>query len=157
MLVLPARIWADVVMEADQRAPSETGGILLGRWCSSEEAVVEYAVGPGPRAVHRRDYFQPDHDFHDVEIARLYRKSPGLEYLGDWHTHPGGPAYLSLLDMQTLERIAREESARAPKPVMLILAHGRPWTVSAWCMQKRPGARRYEAFAAYPLGVRSVA
>lgn len=120
--------------EADRAAPSETGGVLLGYWSAKgDAAVVEHVLGPGPKAKHGRTGFMPDHEYHDEQIARLYREASGeFEYLGDWHTHPGGPASLSATDLSTLKRIARHEAARAPRPLMLLLAGGRPWRPAAW-------------------------
>jgi integrative and conjugative element protein (TIGR02256 family) len=120
--------------EADERAPNETGGVLLGYWSSARDtAVVEHVVGPGPRALHRLTEFVPDHGHQASEIARLFRRERGnLDYLGDWHTHPVGPLTLSWKDQFTLRRIAQDGAARAPQPVMLLLAGGSPWRVGAW-------------------------
>jgi integrative and conjugative element protein (TIGR02256 family) len=115
-------------------APAETGGVLLGYWVEEGgEPVVTHAIGPGPEAVHERTRFIPDDEYQYAEIARLYRESGRrLSYLGDWHTHPGGAAYLSRNDRATLRRIASYAAARAPRPVMLILAPGPNWEPSAW-------------------------
>jgi hypothetical protein len=51
--------------------------------------------------------------------------------------HPDGPGKLSRRDEATMARIALAPEARAPHPVMLILAGGAPWTVHAWCAAMR--------------------
>src|SRR3989442_1461190 len=81
-----------MVVEARRRAPNETGGVLLGYWADAgRQVVITDAVGPGPQAAHRRTSFEPDHEFQEAEIRRLYRGSGRrLAYLGDWHTHPRG-------------------------------------------------------------------
>ena len=120
--------------EADRRAPLETGGVLLGYWSAVQDAaVVEFIIGPGPQAVHRKGSFIPDHRYQHRELSRLYQAAGrNLDYLGDWHTHPGGPASLSRTDLATLRRIAQHAAARAPRPIMLLLAGGEPWRVAAW-------------------------
>jgi integrative and conjugative element protein (TIGR02256 family) len=120
--------------EADRAAPDETGGILLGYWTGQHgDPVITHAIGPGPGAIHERERFVPDHEFQTLQIARLYEASGRrLQYLGDWHTHPGADAYLSGKDEATLKQIAMHRDARAPKPVMLILAGGPEWLPSAW-------------------------
>lgn len=131
---------ADLTRTADTFAPLETGGVLLGYWVHAPgegpraaEAVVTAWVGPGPRAVHRRRFFSPDHLFQEQEIARLYSASGRLStYIGDWHTHPGGPGSLSSRDRMALRRIATAPAARAPSPVMIVLADGAPWLPCAW-------------------------
>lgn len=120
--------------EADRIRLLETGGILLGYWSETQtDAVVTNVVGPGPKAIHRRCSFSPDLQFHIDETARIYTESGRrFGYLGDWHTHPGMPAYLSRQDKGTLRRIARDRKARATQPVMLILGGGSPWEPRAW-------------------------
>ena len=114
----------------DARLPKETGGVLLGYWrAGSGEPVATHVVGPGPNAVHREHGLIPDYDYQEDEIATLYRASGRrLSYLGDWHTHPGGDSRMSRRDRACLRRIARFARARAPNPLMLILAGGDPWT-----------------------------
>lgn len=127
--------------EATRRYPCETGGVVLGYVVEHSEQgaekgrhgapdtadggtvlVVTAVVGPGPRAVHRRATFLPDHDYHAAEVARVYESSGRIwTYLGDWHTHPNAPAYLSATDAETLERIARSPRARTPRPLMIVL------------------------------------
>ena len=64
--------------ESDSAAPRETGGVLLGYWSkSSASPVVMHAIGPGPDAIHECDRFVPDYEFHEDEVARLYRDSKG--------------------------------------------------------------------------------
>lgn len=123
--------------EASAKAPLETGGVLMGyRGEESGEPVVTHAIGPGPRAVHDRVAFLPDQIFHVKRIAEIYRASGRrISYLGDWHTHPGGSAYLSECDEATLMLIALNKKARAPQPVMLILCPGPIWLPHAWIGQ----------------------
>jgi integrative and conjugative element protein (TIGR02256 family) len=120
--------------EADRIAPSETGGVLLGYWAAiSEEPVITHVIGPGPAAIHKPDFFLPDQRYHLTEIARLYEAlGPQLCYLGDWHTHPGGAAYLSPTDQSTIFQIAREKAARAAHPIMVVLSPGPVWNFDGW-------------------------
>jgi integrative and conjugative element protein (TIGR02256 family) len=124
-----------MITEADARFPDETGGVLVGYWASENEAlVIMHAVGPGREAQHSRMRFLPDPQFHEKEVARIYEASGRRHtYLGDWHTHPKGTVTLSRLDSRTLGRIARARQARAPRPLMLILAGGpNNWDVAVW-------------------------
>lgn len=120
--------------EADARSPLETGGVLVGYSGSDrEEFVVSDAIGPGPRARHKRWRFSPDAVFHQEEVARLYEESGRTcSYLGDWHSHPGGGARLSFLDKLTLTRIALSRPARAPVPLMALLHGKSPWALTVW-------------------------
>lgn len=122
-----------MTLESARRFPEETGGVLLGYSDESGfEIVIEHAIGPGPEASHARTYFLPDQNFHEQEIARIYSTSGRMStYLGDWHSHPAGGAYLSKTDRKTLERISRAETARFPRPLMALLA-GPEWEITIW-------------------------
>src|SRR5262245_43580637 len=88
---IPEKMFEAMTIEADRTFPDETGGVLLGYWAKPySEVVVTQLIGPGPRAIHKRNRFIPDSDYQEEEIARLYKESGHLHvYLGDWHTHPG--------------------------------------------------------------------
>lgn len=114
---------------ARQLSPLENGGNLLG-WRSGEDRIIIDLRGPGPRALHGRHCFVPDHVWQVKEIHRAFERSDGdLDYLGDWHSHPEGVAEMSDLDSATLFRIA----GRVDEPLMLILARaGTDWTARCW-------------------------
>jgi integrative and conjugative element protein (TIGR02256 family) len=116
--------------------PLENGGIFLG-WRSDEDRIVVDLRGPGPQALHGRHCFIPDHDWQVREINRAFHTSDGvLDYLGDWHSHPGGIAEMSDLDSATLLRITR----RVSSPLMLIIAgSGTEWSMRCWKGQLTKG------------------
>lgn len=135
---LSATAWSGIVEEVAGRFPRETGGVLLGYWVREPptpatgaqaatiigpEVVITSFLGPGPSAIHGVDSFVPDHAFQDCEIAKIYEKSDRrITYLGDWHSHPRGTASLSWKDRRTLRRIACSDGARAPIPLMFVVA-----------------------------------
>jgi integrative and conjugative element protein (TIGR02256 family) len=134
---LSLSLFAEMCREASLANPRETGGVLLGYW-SGTQAVICSLVSAGPKSQKRNDNFVPDHDFQERQIATLYKASGRLHtYLGDWHSHPDGLPLPSGLDRRTLKKIARYGPARAPMPLMLIVA-GRPgdWQVAAWIYRK---------------------
>ena len=137
--------WTEMSLAADRAAPNETGGILLGFWSKAfSEASVTEVVGAGPGAIHERYRFVPDHAYQEREVAVRYAASPSeLSYLGDWHTHPGAPAYLSATDRLACRSIAEYKPARAPRPIMLILGCGPSWEPGAW--QGRRGGRLWRS------------
>ena len=134
----PLNIWItqsnfeSSLKEASNQCPYETGGVLIGYWGKSPaEPVVTEMIGSGPRAVRTTYSFTPDQDYHVQEISKRYQESKRrITYLGDWHTHPEGKPELSTKDIKTLRRIAKYIPARAPNPIMLVLA-GETWQASA--------------------------
>lgn len=120
--------------EANNAFPNETGGVLLGTLDASGSIRVTDVIGPGSAATHRPTSFIPDYAFQEAAIAKAYEASGRTKaYLGDWHTHPSGPASLSRIDKATLFNISRHDPARASCPMML-LASGtvHKWSLKAW-------------------------
>ncbi|MNE32261.1 hypothetical protein D3C80_1258640 [compost metagenome] len=120
----------EIIRLAEQYAPLETGGVLLG-WRKGPDRVVAAVVGPGPLALHGRHMFLPDHAWQLTQIDQAFASTGGdLDYLGDWHTHPDGAAELSALDRTTLQKLGR----RIMDAVMAIAAPTgeQSWTLAAW-------------------------
>lgn len=131
-----------LIASANALAPLETGGMLLG-WRDGADRIVTDAIGPGDRALHGRYAFLPDHEWQRKELAFAFAESLGdLDYLGDWHTHPGGHAEMSAIDHATLRRIGR----RVPGAMTLIAAgdRDRGWRMGAW-LHRRTGFLRSTA------------
>lgn len=135
-----------MILDHIRHAPAETGGVVMGYWVSDREVVITAATSAGPRATHREDGYEPDVDHDQLEIARIYHESGRLHtYLGDWHTHPGSGPGLSRRDRNTLRAIAVDAGARAPEPLMIIIASSLDGlSMAVWC--RRVGARRADRF-----------
>ncbi len=126
-----------MLQEANDKAPLETGGVLIGYLVEKEIVIVDI-VGPGPRAHHALDAFLPDDEWQEKEIAKIYHNS-GFQhtYLGDWHTHPGGHHKLSSKDKRTLKLIANYKDARISSPIMAIVCDQNDWQLALWNYQQR--------------------
>ena len=155
----PTQVWVteraldEMVIEAADFAPEETGGMLLGYISPNsepEDVVIEAVIGPGPNAAHRAERFEPDTAWQQKQLARAYAESGRITtYIGDWHTHPGGVALPSRRDIRTARGIARSKDARMPRPLMVILAsNGDGWHAAAF----RYEARNLHPVALKPLG-----
>ena len=126
--------WAaqSMIDEAEQWAPDETGGALMG-YVSDEGTVVTDLIDGGPAAQRTRSGFTPDADYQLSEIAFLYQRSGRLHtYIGDWHTHPAGSPTCSTVDRGALKTVSRSPEGRCDRPLMIILAGSDPWTMTAW-------------------------
>jgi integrative and conjugative element protein (TIGR02256 family) len=145
---IPYSVRHEMLAEATQQLPNETGGVLVGYWSTEgDAAVITRAVGPGPSASHTRTSFLPDTESHIRAIADSFHGSSGVEtYLGDWHTHPGGRAYLSSVDRETLRQIARAPEAQVQFPLMCVIGmNGADIVVAVWQYQ---GRRRWRELVA---------
>ncbi len=85
----------------------ETGGILLGRLHADGHLSVEAAGDPGPLAQQAPSRFRRD-AAHAQELASAAYQRDRSIWLGDWHTHPTGPAYPSPVDMRSYADVLRD-------------------------------------------------
>ena len=82
----------------------ETGGDLFGFWTYSGYPVIQYVIGPGPRANHQFAFFNQDGDWLET-AGKLLRESHGLQHIGQWHSHHKlGLAEPSAHDVSTVVR-----------------------------------------------------
>ncbi len=105
----------------------ETGGILLGHDPLDEGIEVTTAGDPGPGADRRPDGFTRDLA-HARRLADQAYDCDGSVWLGEWHTHPTGPATPSSQDMSTYRKLLAHDRLDFERIVSLIVtpdpAHG---------------------------------
>ena len=129
---VPQDLLKEICELATRAYPNETGGVLMG-YDAGNGIVLTSVIGPGPRARHEPRAFRPDYEYQDAEIQRAYTSSRRCHtYLGDWHSHPHGAEALSWKDKRALRSVSSYQPARAPRPIMGILAGGNPWRLSVW-------------------------
>jgi len=51
-----------------------------------------------------------------------------VTFLGDWHTHPGGPTVPSERDREAMEKLATQSAYRTPEPLIVIVQSPWPWS-----------------------------
>ncbi len=146
--------------EAQNKAPLETGGILIGYISEDDDhVVVTDMAGPGPQAKHRKWKFRPDYIFHQDELSLIFDESEGtLTYLGDWHSHPATSPYLSFLDKRALRNIARFPDNYIGRPIMLVLGgddnrNTINWTPYVWRISPLKRRLLWSAWEYIPLEI----
>lgn len=110
----------------------EIGGWLLGYWSSDENDVfVTHATPPGPRG--RPWGVRISGVGHRERFDAAWASSGGaVTFLGDWHTHPGGPAVPSERDRGAMRKLAADENYGTPQPLIAIASIPRwRWSRSA--------------------------
>jgi integrative and conjugative element protein (TIGR02256 family) len=108
--------------------PWEVGGWLLGYWRADGNALVlTHATPPGRRGTPFG--VTVDADRHRPMFDDAWDASEGqVTFLGDWHTHPGGPPFPSARDRRALEQLAKEPEYQTDTPLIAIVANPRwPW------------------------------
>lgn len=127
-VLLASSALQSMIEESTRHFPDETGGILVG--CMRDDKYeVGFAVGPGPRAIHRHAYFLRDGNFSQKNLEVIYEQSAGAyDYIGEWHSHPvlSGP---SPRDRESMRWIAQNEDFNLDRPLLIICR--RTWR-QAW-------------------------
>lgn len=128
---LPARPW-------------EVGGWLLGYWTPDRSALfVTHATPPGPRGTCSGVWIS-GHG-HRERFDEAWSASGGIvTFLGDWHTHPGGPTRPSGRDARAVRQLAGGEQYGTPEPLLGIVAlprwrAGRTRRHSGWWWRSTEG------------------
>jgi integrative and conjugative element protein (TIGR02256 family) len=109
--------------------PWEIGGWLLGYWrADGSTVVVTHATPPGRRGTPFGVTVDAEH--HQPLFDAAWDSSSGhVTFLGDWHTHPGGPAQPSARDRRALKQLAQEADYQTATPLIVIVANPRwPWS-----------------------------
>ncbi|WP_438748323.1 Mov34/MPN/PAD-1 family protein [Pararhizobium sp. O133] len=101
----------------------EAGGQLFAtlsrdRWC------IEVATGPRRGDRRGRFHFWPDRKAEQEEITRFHER--GLEFVGDWHTHPENSPTPSNDDMTSVANVVRESLHNLPGILMCIVGRRDP-------------------------------
>ena len=76
----------------DDRLPNETGGVLIGHIDTSRKIIYVFDALPSPPDSKEWPtlYIRGRQGLTQA-VERLTRETGGMaEYLGEWHTHPGG-------------------------------------------------------------------
>jgi integrative and conjugative element protein (TIGR02256 family) len=120
------RIRSDALRVIIAEAPAstdgrETGGILLGHDPAPDGGIeVTIAGDPGPAADRRPDGFTRDLG-HARRLADQAYDRDGSVWLGEWHTHPTGPATPSSQDMSTYRKLFAHDRLDFERIISLIV------------------------------------
>lgn len=102
-MMLAASAWADLQKDVRTHSVVETGGLLVGR---AEKGVflVPFVVPAGDRADRSYAGFAPDSTHQQVVLDFLWDRF-AVDYVGDWHRHPGSFDRPSAHDFRTARTI----------------------------------------------------
>lgn len=101
----------------------EAGGQMFAT-LSPNRWRIEAATGPRRGDRRGRYHFWPDRKAEQAEINRFYEQ--GLEFVGDWHTHPEISPHPSKNDMTSVQNVVRESLHSLPGILMCIVGRKDP-------------------------------
>lgn len=96
----------------------EAGGQMFASLCPNLWRI-ESATGPRASDRRGRSFYWPDRAAEQEEINRHYAE--GLEFVGDWHTHPERVPRPSGNDLRSVDNVVRESVHRLPGILMCIV------------------------------------
>jgi hypothetical protein len=91
---------------------TETGGILIGGYIDPEAVLIIGASGPGPLAEHHDAEYALDVGYAQDILNEYTTRYPNVDYVGEWHRHPGTFDRPSGGDWETAARILQDPSYR---------------------------------------------
>lgn len=148
------RALAVIASESAARSgPNETGGILFGH-DFGHQILITAAGDPGPNAIHAPTRFKRDLA-HATRLADAAYERDSSIWVGDWHTHPQGPARPSRYDLRTYRHFLQDPELEFDRFLAVIvsppLPHQHP-VLHAWSVRLR--SRRWlstPTFAPAPI------
>jgi integrative and conjugative element protein (TIGR02256 family) len=120
-LIVPNSCLEHIATLCHQHYPKEIGGVLLGAYSEDRATVIVSRVVVPAKFRNSRTSFIPDAAAVNQELATAYTASGGrLIYVGDWHSHPDGPAEPSPKDRRSIAKQAEHPQVHTNSPLLLI-------------------------------------
>jgi integrative and conjugative element protein (TIGR02256 family) len=118
---LSAAVKGFMLDEARRLAPNETGGILVGR-CENDIVDVLFASDAGPLAASEPFRFVRDGEHCQTFLEARAVELPGVDYVGEWHSHPNASPTPSARDIASFEEIAADPDYLTNSPLLVVVA-----------------------------------
>ena len=101
--------------------PKEYGGFLIGKYSDDFKTLyIEQSITADIFKSSRIE-FTRESSYLKTEFEKLFI-SKGLDYIGEWHTHPDGEAWYSSTDLNAMISITHEKNVKIDNPILLILS-----------------------------------
>lgn len=117
---IPATCLEAMYERCRKEHPCETGGILAGTDRLDGPALVVNARDPPRDSIQEPTRFLRGTDKVE-EWLKDARESIGIDYLGEWHYHPGASPDLSRDDRTAMNDIANDDGYDCPHPLLFIV------------------------------------
>ncbi|WP_315715373.1 MULTISPECIES: Mov34/MPN/PAD-1 family protein [unclassified Bradyrhizobium] len=119
----------------------EAGGQLFARVRGHDWEIIA-ATGPRSRDIRGRGWFRPHRASEQEEIFRHHEM--GLDYVGDWHTHPEDLPTPSGDDLTSITDVVRQSTHHLPGFLLLIVGR-EPFPGGLWASFHSVEGRRFDA------------
>lgn len=102
---------------------AETGGLLFGERDDAAKIIwVTEILGPPPDSQAAASHFVCGVEgTRDANDEKTRRSRGSVQYVGMWHTHPGGSPTFSGTDLDGMRQLIDDKSLSTPKPLLMII------------------------------------
>lgn len=102
---------------------AETGGLLFGERDDAAKIIwVTEILGPPPDSQAAASHFVCGVEgTNDANDEKTRRSRGSVQYVGMWHTHPGGSPAFSGTDLEGMSQLMDDKSLSTPKPLLMIV------------------------------------
>jgi len=121
MLTISAPLLRRIADYGKRKYPLEFGGLLIGRYLDGNTTVSVEDILVQKNSVSSRYSFERGSTNLTPALEKFFRQEPSLTYVGEWHTHPDGPATPSRQDMTSMQELAKDNRVLINNPVLMIL------------------------------------
>jgi proteasome lid subunit RPN8/RPN11 len=120
-LVIGEELVNQIADHGINKYPNEFGGLLLGRYLENNKVVsIEDSIFP-KKYTSSRYFFERGSEGIKEMLVTKYNGTPSLIYVGEWHTHPDGPATPSNTDLIAMSELANDNNVLITNPVLMIM------------------------------------
>lgn len=108
---------------SEQHYPNEIGASVYGSYSRDgfEASVLGNAPIPSDSESHRCAFRRGGNGVANF-FSNLFKMSHGCKhYVGEWHSHPGGPAEPSGIDDRSLLEIANNRVTNCPECILILV------------------------------------
>lgn len=115
---IPTLVFNQIKLQAEGEYPNENGGMLAGRYSKDKHTVyIEKVVVPVEKLTGRTKFMRITKGLENVweQLAK-----EGLQYVGEWHSHPNGSTQYSSTDLAAMIDIEKEVVIE--NPLLLIVS-----------------------------------
>lgn len=123
---IQASVFNQIQLQAEGEYPNENGGMLAGRYSVDRHTVyIERVVVPVEKLTGRTTFKR---NAKGLEKAWEQLAKDGLQYVGEWHSHPNGSTQYSSTDLAAMVDIEKEVTIANP---LLLIVGVRSYGLSA--------------------------
>ena len=117
-IIMDTTVFQQLAIQAESEYPNENGGMLAGRYSDDRKTVyIKQLVTPAAKKTDCTSFVREatGMDAFWNELAK-----EGLQYVGEWHSHPNGSTEYSQTDYEAMAEI--EHEVKIANPILLIVS-----------------------------------